>query len=410
MGHRMGSQTVKITKRSIDDLILDGAPGDLLRDRDLTGFGARKNADGSVSYFVEYRAGRGRAFPVQRPVLGRHRTITPDEARGAAKEALAKVALGKGDLAAARAAARKEKTVAEFLHHVVETHWKAKKKTSTAKNFEGMIERTLIPEFGLNKLSALKRADVRMWHASQTHRPRQANLDVAILRKALAIALSDGLIAENPATGIVFHPERKRDRIPTDKELKAILEAIETASLRPQAALLFKLLIFTGARAGEWRTAEWSWLSEDGTTLKLPDAAAKTGARPLALSSMAQALLSTAPRVGRFVVPGEKPDEPLPPWTVNDQWEIVRRASGAVDVRVHDLRHAFGTRGGALGASALIIREALGHKTLAMTNRYVSRQTDPVRELAERIGAQIEAVRTGKPNQVVKLKKGATGG
>jgi integrase len=406
MGHRMASQTIKITKRAIDDLILNGAPGDLIRDRDLTGFGARKNGDGSVSYFVEYRAGRGRAFPVQRPVLGRHGAITPDEARAAAKEVSAKVALGKGNLAAERAAARKEKTVEEFLRHVVETHWKAKKKASTAKNFEGMIERTLIPEFGPKKLTALKRADVRMWHAGQTHRPRQANLDVAILRKAMAIALSDGLIAENPATGIAPHPERKRDRIPTDKETRAILDAIETAPLRPQAALLFKLLIFTGARAGEWRTAEWSWLSEDGSTLNLPDAAAKTGARPLALSSMARALLSTAPRAGRFIVSTEKPNEPLAPWTVNDQWEIVRRASGAVDIRVHDLRHAFGTRGGALGASAVILRDALGHKTLAMTNRYVSRQTDPVRELAERIGAQIEAVRAGKAGQVVKLKKG----
>ena len=47
MGHRMGSQTVKITKRSIDDLTMDAAPGDLLRDRDLTGFGARKDGDGS---------------------------------------------------------------------------------------------------------------------------------------------------------------------------------------------------------------------------------------------------------------------------------------------------------------------------------------------------------------------------
>ena len=121
---------------------------------------------------------------------------------------------------------------------------------------------------------------------------------------------------------------------------------------------------------------------------------------------MAQALLSTAPRAGRFIVSSEKADEPLPPWMVNDQWEIVRRTSGAVDVRVHDLRHAFGTRGGALGASAVILRDALGHKTLAMTNRYVSRQTDPVRDLAERIGEQIEAVRTGKAAEVVKLKNG----
>jgi hypothetical protein len=54
----------------------------------------------------------------------------------------------------------------------------------------------------------------------------------------------------------------------------------------------------------------------------------------------------------------------------------------------------------------VILRDALGHKTLAMTSRYVSRQNDPVRELAERIGAQIEAVRTGMTGQVVKLKTG----
>jgi hypothetical protein len=104
---------VKITKRSIDDLISGKLKANVIRDTVLSGFGARRNAAGSVSYFVEYRPGRGRAFPVQRPVLGRHGTITPDQARAAAGEALAKVKLGRGDLAAERAAARKEVTVAE---------------------------------------------------------------------------------------------------------------------------------------------------------------------------------------------------------------------------------------------------------------------------------------------------------
>jgi integrase len=275
----------------------------------------------------------------------------------------------------------------------VEAHWKAKKKASTAKNFEGMIERTLIPAFGSKKLSALTRADVRTWHAAQTHRPRQANLDVAILRKTMAIALTDGLIKDNPASAITLFPENERDRIPTDEEMRAILEALESAPLRRQAGLLFRLLIFTGARVGEWRTAEWAWLSADGATLNLPDAATKAGARPLALSSIVKALLSTAPRSSRFIVPNDVGDGPLSSWTVNDQWEIIRRTSGVKDLRIHDLRHAYATRGAGFGASAVILRDALGHKTLAMTSRYVSRQTNPVRELAERVGAQIQAVR-----------------
>jgi integrase len=398
----------KITKRAIDELIGKRTTKPI-RDDELKGFGARWNADGSVSYFIEYRAGRGRAFPVRRIVLGRHGKLSPDQAREAAKAELAKITLGKSDPAAERAAARREKTVAEFLRHVLEVHWK-RKKPSTAKNFEGMIERTLVPVFGAKKLSALKRTDVRAWHAAQTHRPRQANLDVAILRKAMSIAIADEMIADNPAAGITPHPERKRDRIPTDEEMRAILDALETAPIRRQAALLFKLLIFTGARVGEWRAAEWTWISADGATLNLPDAAAKAGARPMTLSSIAQAVLSTASRDSQFVVPSESGNGPMPPWTVNDQWEIVRRTSGAKDLNVHDLRHAYATRGAGLGASAMVLRDALGHKTLAMTSRYVSRQNDPVRELAERIGAQIEAIRSKGGAEVVPLRSGNGGG
>jgi hypothetical protein len=67
----------------------------------------------------------------------------------------------------------------------------------------------------------------------------------------------------------------------------------------------------------------------------------------------------------------------------------VLTAAKVKDLHLHDLRHAFATRGAALGANALILRDALGHKTLAMTGRYVSRQTDPVRELSERIATSI---------------------
>jgi hypothetical protein len=47
---------------------------------------------------------------------------------------------------------------------------------------------------------------------------------------------------------------------------------------------------------------------------------------------------------------------------------------------------------------------------MAMTSRYVARQDDPVRQLAERIGAQIEALRTDRAKRdVVPLRGGKTG-
>jgi integrase len=383
----------RITKRTIDALVENAAPG-VMRDDDVKGFGVRLNANGSVSYYVEYRAGRGRSFPVRRVVLGKHGSLTPDQARELAKRTLARVLAG-DDPSAERAARKKEMTVGDLLRHALDTHWRPKARQSTAKNFSGMIERTLVPEFGKVRLSDLQRSHIRTWHAKQTHRTRQANLDLAILRKALSIAVSDGLISENPASKISPYPERKRERVPSDDELRGILEVLEGAALRPQAALLLKLLIFTGCRTGEWRIAQWDWLDLQGEVLRLPADASKAGARSVPLSTIVQALLVDAPRHSRFIIPNGTGDGPLPPSAVRDAWEIVLKAANLSDIHVHDLRHAYATRGAGLGASALVLRDALGHKTLQMTSRYVSRQTDPVRELTERIGAQIEAIGRG---------------
>ena len=343
-------------------------------------------------------------FPVRRIVLGKHGPLTPDQARSLAKNMLARVLAG-DDPAVERANRRKEWTVAELLRHALATHWRVKSKPSTIKNFASTIEHALIPEFGAKRLSELTRSQIRDWHARQTHRPRQANLDLAILRKALNLAVGDELIKENPASGIQPHPERQRDRVPTDNELAAVLNALDAAAIRPQAALLFKLLLFTGCRTSEWRAAEWSWIDADGRTLRLPDA--KAGARPVALSSVVQALLAAVPRTSRFIVPDDSGEAPLPSSTVSHAWETVRTAAGVEDLRVHDLRHGFATRGAGLGASAVILRDALGHKTMAMTSRYIAHQNDPVRELAERVGAQIQALRSAPEDNIVDFPKTA---
>ena len=90
-----------------------------------------------------------------------------------------------------------------------------------------------------------------------------------------------------------------------------------------------------------------------------------------------------------FVCPGDDGTAPLTTANMRDAWAAVLRAAGVDDLRIHDLRHAFATRGASLGASALILRDALGHKTLAMTSRYVARQLDPVRTLADRVAADM---------------------
>lgn len=391
----------KITKRFVDGL---GAAdcGRVFRDDELKGFAVRRNTDGSITYLCEYRAGPGRGAPKRRMSLGRHGPLTPDEARKRARVILNRVFDG-DDPAGEREAKKREITVADLLRDALAKHWRAKRKPGTAKAFGEMIERTLIPEFGSIRLSDLTRKRIREWHATQTHRPRQANLDLAILRKALSLAEADELIRDNPAKGIVPHPERARERVPTDDEMRRLWRAIDQALIRPAAARLFKLLALTGCRLGEWQNARWRDVDLAARLLRLADA--KAGARTVPLSEPVMALLrGVAGDADAFVCPNDKGDAAISKSNVRDAWRAVTETAKIEDLHIHDLRHAFATRGAALGASALILRDALGHKTMAMTGRYVARQTDPVRELSARIAADmLGVVGEAAPAEVIAL-------
>ena len=75
------------------------------------------------------------------------------------------------------------------------------------------------------------------------------------------------------------------------------------------------------------------------------------------------------------------------------------------DLRIHDLRHGLATQAARHGASALIIRDLLGHKTLAMANRYVARVQDEAQAAQRRAGATIGAalLPDGESAEVVPL-------
>lgn len=394
----------RIGKRSIDQLVGAGVPA-VLRDDALPGFQARLNGDGTLTYLIEYRAGAGgRSAPKRRFKIGTLTDMTPDQARREAEKIKGAVRNG-DDPAGRQASKRKELTVGLWLDRCLTEHWEAKRKANTARAFKEMIERTLKPEFGTTKLSDLTRAQVRAWHAKQVHRPRQANLDIAILSRAMSLAVADDLVPANPILGIMRHPEKPRDRAPSDEEMAHLWRALETASIRASSRLLFRLLALTGCRRDEVRTAQWSDIDMKARTLLLRDA--KAGGRTVPLPSIAVELLAAAERRGDWVIANDAGDAPLSPSRIHGDWVSLCTAAEVKNLRVHDLRHGYGTRGAAMGANALILRDALGHKTLAMTGRYVSKLNDPVRDLSDRIANQIVALgEREEPAEIVPLSKG----
>jgi len=392
--------TKKLTRKVIDAEPLPAESRAVLWDTDLKGFGVRITSKGSKTYVLKYRT-----------VLGDQRWLTlgdasvrsPDDARRQARGALADVLKG-GDPAAVKQAGRIAKTMDELLNLYL-TEWvEVRNKASTQKEFKRLLERHIRPRLGSMRIEAVQRKDITKLHADLGGTPRQANHVLSVLSKVFNLAESKGLRPEhtNPCRLIDRFDENKRDRYLSGDELArvgAALEAPET-NLSLDQKVAITLLLLTGLRLTEAISLEWAWIDGEVGVVRLPDA--KGGAREHPLGGAAIALLGTVPKVedSPFVFHGGK-GQCLPLGTLEGAWKRVRAAAKLTNARVHDLRHTAGSYAGAGGANAFMIRDLLGHKTLAMTGRYVSKANGPLRAVADDMAGVINAALGGLTSRAV---------
>jgi hypothetical protein len=90
-----------------------------------------------------------------------------------------------------------------------------------------------------------------------------------------------------------------------------------------------------------------------------------------ALAALAK-LMSLAVHEWEFCADTD-PERPLSRSTLEHVWVRVRQAAEIPDGRLHDLRHTAGTYAAHAGGNTFLIRDLPGHRTVAMTGRYVER-------------------------------------
>jgi integrase len=396
----------RITKRAVDA----AKPGDqeyFLWDGELLGFGLRVLPSGVKSYVAKYRLGPGRRAPVRRVTIGKHGKVTADAAREAARKILANVVHG-GDPAGDRARQRRELTVGELADRYIAEHVRIHNKPTTIIEFERLVTARIKPAFGPRQLGALARSDIKAWHTSLRASPYAANRALAVFRRMLSLAVKEWeLLEENPALGVQMFRESRRERFASDDDLARIgrwlAGAEKAARVRPGFAIAVRLLALTGMRLGEVLTLEWSTVDIESGIIRLADA--KAGARIVALGAPACALLAAVVPRGRFVVTGDDPTSPLPRAAFRTGWRALRDGTKITNLRPHDLRHTTGTFAAQSGANAFLVRDLLGHKTLAMTGRYVERAVDPLRAVADQVAGRVAAAMEGRRASVVKLRR-----
>ena len=236
-------------------------------DAELKGFGLRVLPSGIKSFVVEYRPGEGgRGVNKRKLTLGRYGSMTAEQARKAAGDALARVRLGE-DPQADKARQRGAATVTALIEAFLDGHVNAKLKLKTRVDYAIVLNRLRAANGNL-KAAALTATHLGALHREMAGMPYQANKMLATVSSLYAWAERHDYVPEgypNPARKIVRYREQGRERFLTSEELARLGEALregETIGLAPKAdnrrvvldpfaAAAVRLLILTGARLRE---------------------------------------------------------------------------------------------------------------------------------------------------------------
>ena len=422
----------KLTKRLIDSAVPDAKPFSLWCS-EVRGFGVRVHPSGRKVFVLRYRTKGGRDRLV---TIGDHGTFTVEQARDRARAMVVgiKDQDNPRDPAGERKAVRSAQTVADLLGRVRSDHVALRHSAQTRETFDWHVTKRIIPALGRLAVADVGRADVSKFHAGLSDTPRVANHCLAILSKAFNLAEEWSLRPElsNPVRGVKKFTMHHRERFLSPEEVARLGRVLKEAGERglpwrpkvtgekakhlakpenayspvnPVALAVIRLLLLTGARLGEATNLEWSHVNFGTATVALP--ATKGGVRrDQEVSRRALDVLAAQPRRkgNPFVFPSDpltirrkadaerlKGPSPIKKSVIENAWQRVRTAAGLDDVHLHDLRHTVGTVASRHGANAFLIRDMLRHSDVSMTQKYVNRDSSPLRRLANAIGDDLGA-------------------
>lgn len=163
--------------------------------------------------------------------------------------------------------------------------------------------------------------------------------------------------------------------IPNPRNRRTVFPSIEDAErifsyCRPAVADFLRLAIWTGCRKGELFGLTPKHRYANGIML---DTNTKTGEpRYVPVPEDLRHLLDNLPL-------------PVTPQVVRKDFEAARIQAGLPNVRIHDLRHSYGSRLAAMGMPTKTIGTLMGHANTATTNRYLHLHTETLDKVLDEL-------------------------
>lgn len=378
-----------LTKSYIDNLAIPKNDV-IVWDNKLSGFGVKVTPKGRKVYLLYYRSQDGRQ---RKPTIGVHGQITCEQARKIALEWLSEKAKG-NDPSLSRKTIRQSPSVAELCLKYMAEHSEVHKKSTTLELENRCIKKYIVPSMGALKVSSVTKADISKFHANLKSTPAQANRILRMLSKMFNLAESWGLRPpySNPVKGVQRYKEESRERFLTDKEIQTLIQTLDRLEKDQSESIyvlnLIRLLMLTGARLSEIRTAKWEWVDFKNGLLNLPDS--KTGKKTIYLSPAALQVLENTPQQkdNPHIILGHIKGHAL--HNAQKPWRRIRQLAGLEGLRIHDLRHTFASLCIAQGFSLQMVAKLLGHADTRMSERYAHLTKTSIQDAAASVGRAIK--------------------
>lgn len=341
----MPSHKTKLTKRLLDAAEAEAKDYEI-RDTELTGFFVRVTTKGRKVYRVAARGKDGRKRVV---IIGEHGVLTVDQAREAARQALAAIKAGQ-DPSAEKKALRKAPTVSELAKRYVSEDVKIRNRPSTVRQKERMIDTKILPVFGKTRVADVTRQSVRDWHSGMAEKRAEANNCLRTFRHMMSFAEEIGwrIEGQNPCKKVKEFKIEGRQRIFSDEEVARIFRALDLADQQQSEASqcidAIRLLFALCGRASEICKLEWRWIDFDRKLIQWPDT--KSGQQRKILSPDAVNLLDGIKErtKSEYVCPAIRDEKkPLPHSTLEKAFQRILDAASVSEGTLHTIRHTVAT-------------------------------------------------------------------
>ena len=249
----------------------------------------------------------------------------------------------------------------------------------------------LIGDKALKDISSFDLEKVKSHMRKEGLAERTIEYALAVVRMAFNRAKEWGLFqGDNPASKV--KPPRKdnrRLRFLTPDEARVLLEAIKARSQQLYEICLLSL--HTGMRAGEIFNLTWGDIDLARGLIYVRDPKNKTTRVAYMTEEVKRTFMAKVPGDPSELVFKDRKGQKIKKVS-RVFWEVVQKLGfneGVTDLRMrvcfHTLRHTFGSWLVMSGVPIYTVKELMGHKTLAMTERYAHLAAEAQREAVKEI-------------------------